>query len=109
MTKKKNITKHDTLVYALNKLNELGVNNGKIAKKYLLREGTLGKIARGEIVQRQRDKFLRPFVEEIDCLYRQEMYRQKDSERLWEILQIERNILLISQGLPIDEEKFSYT
>ena len=29
MTKKKNITKHDTLLYALNKLNELGVNYGK--------------------------------------------------------------------------------
>ncbi len=106
---KKNITKHDALVYALKKLNELGVTNGKIAKKYSLREGTLGNIARGDIVKRQRDKFLRAFVEEIDCLYRQEMYRQRDSEGAREILRTERNILLIHLGLPIDEERLSYT
>ena len=101
---KKNITKHDALVYAINKLNAFGVNNRKIAMTNLLRETTLGEIARGNIIQKQRDKFLRSFIKEIDHLYRMERKQHGDSVRAMEILQTERNIMLISVGLPTDEE-----
>lgn len=98
-------THQDALVLALRYAHSFGMTTATISRNYDLRRSTLAKIARGEIISRNREWFYNNLILALnDCRLR--AINSNDTSLVAEISHALMDICLVNSGIATDTEIF---